>query len=154
MRDVLTRFGIGARTVQLFSDAHKDVQGHRLVEVFNPETQTWEVWDPDHRVTYVDALTKKSLDTMDFLLGDLEKILPKDGNIEGWKETSTERLKEDNYFGAVMFEGPGRHVANSVVLINQEKFDINKAFSDGSTFKDWTRKHYRNVRIILLPYHN
>jgi hypothetical protein len=154
MRDLLTRFGIGARIVQLFSDAHRDVKGHRLVEVFNPETQEWEVWDPDHRVTYVDALTRKSLDIMDILLVDLEKVVPKDGHIEGWKETGTAWLKEDNYFGSVMFEGPGRHVANSVVVINQERFDINKAFSDGSTFKDWTRKHYLNVRIILLPYHN
>jgi hypothetical protein len=154
MRDILRRFGIDARTIQLFSDAHKDVQGHRLLEVFNPETQSWEVWDPDHSVTYVDALTKKSLNIIDCLLGDLEKIMPKDGNIEGWKETSTERLKEENYFGAVMFEVPARQMANSVVLINREKFDINKAFSDGSTFMDWARKHYSNVRLILLPYHN
>jgi hypothetical protein len=152
MRDLLARFGIGARNVQLFSDAHKDVRGHRLLEVFNPETQTWEVWDPDYRVTYVDALTKKSLDIMDILLGDLDKIVPKDGHIEGWKETSTERLKEENYFGAFMFEGPGRKMVNSIVFINQEKFDINKAFSDGFTFEDWTRKTYRNVRLILLPY--
>jgi len=154
MRDLLTRFGIAARTVQLFSDAHKDVQGHRLLEVFNPETQTWELWDPDYRVTYVDALTKKSLDTMDILLGDLEKVVPKDGNTEGWKETRTERLKEENYFGAVMLEGFGAQMLNSVGIINKEKFDINKAFSDGLTFKDWTRKNYRDARLILLPHHN
>lgn len=154
MRDVLRRFGIGARTVQLFSDAHEEVQGHRLLEVFNPETQTWEVWDPDYRVTYVDALTKKSLDIMDILLADLEKILPKDGNTEGWKETNTVRLKEENYFRAVIFEGPGRQMLNSVAVINQQKFDINKAFSNGTTFRDWARKHYRDVRFILLPYPN
>jgi hypothetical protein len=154
MRDLLKRFGIGARTIQLFSDAHKDVRGHRLLEVLNPETQTWEVWDPDHRVTYVDALTKKSLDIIDFLLGDPENIVPKDGKIEGWKETRTEWLKEGNYFWAVMFEGHGWQMPNSVVLINREKFDINKAFSNGSTFMDWARKHYSNVRLVVLPYHN
>lgn len=154
MRDLLARLGIAARTIQLFSDAHEDVQGHRLLEVFNPETQIWELWDPDYRVTYVHALTKKSLDTMDILLGDLETVVPKDDKIEGWKETRTERLREDNYFGAVIFEGPGRHMVNSVGVINQEKFDIHKTFSDGLTFKDWTRKHYRDARLILLPHQN
>jgi hypothetical protein len=154
MRDLLTRFRITARTIQLFSTAHKDVKGHRLLEVFNPEKQIWEVWDPDYRVTYVDALTKKSLDIMAILFGDLEKIMPKDGHIEGWKETRTEKLIKDNYFGAVLFEVPPQQIQYSVIIINQEKFDINKAFSDGSTFKDWTRKYYGNIRLILLPYHN
>lgn len=154
MVKILGHCGIHARTIQLFSDASKDVAGHRLVEVFNPETQTREVWDPDYRVTFVDAVTKKSLDIMDILLGDLEKIVPKDGNIEGWKETGTEKLKKDNYFGAVLFELPPQQVQYSVIVINQEKFDINKTFSDGSTFKDWKRKYFGNIRLILLPYHN
>jgi hypothetical protein len=153
-RDLLTRLGITSRPIQLFSTAHKDVQGHRLLEVFNPETQTWEVWDPDYRVTYVDALTKKSVDIMAILFGDLEKILPKDGNTEGWKETHTEELKEDNYFGAALFEVPPQQIQYSVIIINLEKFDIHKAVSDGLTFKDWTKKYYGNIRLILLRYRN
>jgi len=151
MREILTRFGIFSRLVQVFSDDYQEVKGHRLLEVFNPETESWEAWDPDYRVTYVDPDSKRRLDIMKIVFGDREKVVPQDGAIMGWEETKTALLRE-HYFEAALFESSNNGMANTIVIINRHEFNLGKTFSDGLTLKEWMFKHYLHPRFIILPY--
>ena len=99
MREVLGCFGITSRLVQIFSDEYDHAKGHRLLEVFNQDEKEWEVWDPDYRVIYVDRYTKKPVDIMALVFGDINRIVPKNGIVKGWAETGTEDLRE-KYFEA------------------------------------------------------
>jgi len=151
MKEILKRFGIISRLVQVLSDDYEQVEGHILLEVFNPDTESWEVWDPDFRVTFVDAVSKRRLDIMEIAFGDKEKVVPQDGAIMGWEETKTAHLKE-HYFEAVVFEGGNNKMANSIVIINRHEFNLGRTFSDGLTLEEWMFKHYLHPRFIILPY--
>jgi hypothetical protein len=151
MREILIRFGIISRLVQVFSDDYQQLKGHRLLEVFNPETESWEVWDPDFRVTFIDPDSKRRLDIMEIVFGDKEKVVPQDGAIMGWEETKTTHLRE-HYFEAVLFEGINIGIPNSILIINRHEFNLGKMLSDGLTLKEWMFKHYLHPRFITLPY--
>jgi hypothetical protein len=149
MKAILTELGISSRLVQIYSDEYENVRGHRLLEVFNPETQAWEAWDPDFRVTYVDRFTGSSIDIMTAIFGNKNNIIPRDGSIMGWRESKTEHLKK-YYFKAVLFESDT--MINNIIVVNQSAFDLDKRFSDGLTFREWAIKHYQEPRFIILPY--
>ncbi len=151
MREILTRFGIISRLIQVYSDEYDNVQGHRILEVFNPQEKKWEIWDPDYRVTYVDRYSKKPVGIMDLVFGDMSKIVPRNGFVEGWKETGTERLRTD-YFKAFILESYTHGMINSTIIINKAKFNVNKIFSDGLTFEEWAVRHYQHPRFIVFPY--
>jgi hypothetical protein len=154
MREVLDRFGITSRLVQVFSDEYYHVKGHRLLEVFNRDRKEWEVWDPDYRVTYFDRYSKKPVDIMCIVFGDINRIVPKNGNVKGWEETDTEHLRK-NYFKAFSLErfdqGLIEGTMNTTIVVNRAKFKINKVFSGGLTFEQWAIKHYQHPRFIVFP---
>ncbi|MBW2034247.1 MAG: hypothetical protein JRI94_11790 [Deltaproteobacteria bacterium] len=151
MREILTRFGITSRLIQVYSDEYDNVQGHRILEVFNLQEKKWEIWDPDYRVIYVDRYTKKPVGIMDLVFGDMSKIVPRNGFVEGWKETGTEHLRTD-YFKAFILESYSHGMINSTIIINKAKFNINKIFSDGLMFEEWAVRHYQHPRLIAFPY--
>ncbi len=150
MRAILAHLSITSRPIQVYSDNSQEVQGHYMLEVFNPETESWEVWDPHFRVTYINSDSKRRLDIMTIIFGDKNKVVPQDRAIIGWKETKTEHLKE-HYFEAVLFENFIYGQLNSIIIINRHKFDLGKTFSDGLTFKEWAIKYYKHPRFIILP---
>jgi len=53
LRVLLVKAGMSARLVNIATDAWDDqLNGHILVEVLNPDTQDWELIDPDFGVHY------------------------------------------------------------------------------------------------------
>lgn len=155
MREVLNRFGIKSRLIQIFSDEYGNVRGHRMLEVFNPQEKKWEIWDPYYRVTYVDQYSKKRMDIVTLVFGDLDRIVPKNGVVKGWARTGTEDLRE-SYFEAFSLErfdkGIIEGTMNTTIIFNRTKFNINKIFSDGLTFQQWAVRHYQHPRFIVFPY--
>ena len=151
MRAILFRFGIISRLVQVFSDDYQQLRGHRLLEVFNPDTESWEAWDPDFRVTYVDPVSKRRLDILAIVFRDRNKVVPEDGATTGWVETKTSHLRA-HYFEAVSFEGINSRVPNIVIIINRNEFNLGKIFSNGLTLQEWMFKQYLHPRFIILPY--
>ena len=154
MRELLGRFGITSRLVQIFSDAYDHVRGHRLLEIFNRDKKEWEVWDPDYRVTYIDRYKKMPVDITALVFGDIERIVPKNGFVTGWTETGTEVLRE-NYFKAFSLERFDRGIIegtmNTTIIVNRERFKFNKVFSDGLTFEQWAIRHYQYPRFLVFP---
>lgn len=149
MRAILGHFNIYSRLIQIYSDSFDTVQAHRMLEVFNPDSQNWELWDPDYGVTYVDRETKEPTDIMSLVFSDKDHFMPVGVSYEGWEDTKSTSLKE-HYFKSVLFE-QDRGMTNSVLIINQSIFDITKTFEAGLTFSEWAQHHYSNPRIILLP---
>jgi hypothetical protein len=148
MRAILNSFNIYSRLVQLYSDSHDTPLGHRLLEVFNPDRQLWETWDPDYGVTYVNYESKRPVDILTLVCSDKKKIIPVGLTGIGWKHTETEKLK-NQYFKAVLFE-QDRGMTNAVIVVNRLRFDMGKIFSSGLRFEEWARKNYGFPRIIVV----
>jgi len=153
MKEILSRFGIYARLIQVYSDHAERVLSHRFLEVFNPETESYEVWDPTYSVTYFERGSNKRVDIMTLIFGDKNMAVPRVGDIIGWEETKTKDLR-DYFFEAVLFEHFRYGMVNCTIIVNRNKFDMDKKFSDGLTFKEWAFKYYEFPRIIVLPYRN
>lgn len=148
MRALLSRFGIYSRLIQIYSDDYETHEAHRLLEVYNSTTKSWETWDPDYGVTYLDKETRKSADIITMIKSDKSNFIPVGLGREGWVETKTERLK-NNFFEAVLFEkNNGRK--NPIIMVNEDVFDIEKKFSTGLSFQEYAKKHYANFRLIPL----
>jgi len=149
MKKILSQFNIYSHIVQFFSDQGTMIKGHRLLEVFNPETRAWELWDPDFRVTYINRNSGRSVDSVFFIFGDKKEIIPKNGEIKGWEATKTAHLRDD-FAGAVMFEKMRAASPGNLIIINKNQFDLNKIYSDGSTFKKFASTSLNVPRIILV----
>lgn len=149
MREILKQVNIFARLVNVYTDDFEAPAGHRLLEVLNPEGE-WELWDPDHNVCYVRSTNKKPVNVLNLLYEDLDNILPKRGNVIGWNETNTKYLK-DHYFEAVRFEGLYQDLPGSLILVNKDRFDVKKIFTNGMNFIEYTKTSYNNPRIVFLP---
>lgn len=150
MKEILLHGGIRSRLIQLFSDDFDTVKPHRMLEVLNPETDTWEVWDPDFRVTYVDQETGRRLDIVTIIFGRTVTLVPLDGDLKDWDRTHTRHLR-DHYFEAVLFEGINQGMSYRVLMINGNKFDPDRRFSDGRTFRQWAAAQYPHPRLVVLP---
>lgn len=59
MSKILDGAGIQSRVVDLISDDFDYLAFHTLLEVFNPESQRWEIQDPDSNSYYFNKKTKK-----------------------------------------------------------------------------------------------
>jgi hypothetical protein len=152
MRELLKSFNIYSRLVQLYSDNFGTHAGHRLLEVFNREENSWEVWDPDYGVTYIDRNTRKPIDIITMIFSDSDNIIPVGLSGEGWENTGTRTIK-DNYLKAVLFES-AKGMRNALIVVNISAFNIEKKYSSGVNFSDWAHATYGNPRIIYLPIEN
>lgn len=150
MKEILLHCGIRSRLIQIFSDDFDPVKPHRMLEVLNPETNAWEVWDPDFRVTYVDRGTGRRLDIVTIIFGRAVTVAPLDEGRMDWDLTRTRHLKE-HYFEAVLFEGINQGMSYRVLMINREKFDPDRRFADGRTFREWAEAQYPYPRLVVLP---
>jgi len=72
------------------------------------------------------------VDITTMVLEGLENIVPKQGEITGWNETSSNVLRKKNYLSMVRFES----MENSIIMINSKRFNLEKKYSDGLTFQD------------------
>ncbi|MBW2052313.1 MAG: hypothetical protein JRI85_08745 [Deltaproteobacteria bacterium] len=149
MKVILDQSGIYARIVQIFSDKDDVLKAHRLLEVFNPEIGVWELWDPDHRVVYINRNSGKPVDGVFFVFGERSKVVPQNGEIRGWEETKTSHIR-DNFAGAVMFEYTRATSPGNLIIINRKQFDSHKVFNDGSTFKHFAAESLNFPRIIFF----
>lgn len=149
MKFILNQFHIYSRLVQIYTDEREEPAGHRLLEVYNPDTKSWEAWDPDNGVVYVDRDTKRPLDILTIIFSDKNTVVPIGVSAEGWEKTETEHLKK-GYFKSVLFEQDSG-MKNTEIIVNSALFDMNKVFASGLTFEEWAKKYYAHPRIISLP---
>jgi hypothetical protein len=165
MKAILERFGIASRMIQVFSLEKKG--GHRLLEVFNPDTKTWQTWDPDSRITFVDLKTHQQLDIIRIITRDKATIGLKDETIFGWNHPRV--IYKEHFFNCVMFENEDPNVIykehfdkaglfaefnygmfNSIIVVNDAAFDLNRPYAQGLSFKNWAFKRFHFPRFVHL----
>ena len=128
MKAILDDLRIPNRTILIFANNYFEINGHTFLEVFDRDTQNWEVQDPDFDISYVDIHNRKRLPGARLIWGDLNSVIPVSPSKEGWEQNHVAHLKRD-YFGAMMFMNflDGKR---SVMLINLERFSADNFFKE------------------------
>lgn len=149
MQAILNKLGMQNRTVFIFTDNYAQVQSHTFLEVFNRDTQKWEIQDPDFNIYYIDVRTQKRLATADLIWGDLDMLVPKSMTAQGWEENNVVILKQD-YFEAMMYPAKNKD-QQSIILINHDRFDPKKNFPDNGniTFNNFAMRFYKNPVFLV-----
>lgn len=149
MQKILEELGIPARLVYIFSDNYDQVQSHTFLEVLNSATNRWEIQDPDFNIYYVDLRTQKRLATAELIWGDLDILVPQSSIVQGWEENNVVVLKQ-GYFEAMMYPAQQKN-AKSVILINNNRFDPAKVFTDNGNirFNTFAARFYKNPVIFV-----
>jgi hypothetical protein len=148
MQTILEGLKIRSRIVMIFTDNFDYCASHTFLEVFNPDTASWEIQDPDYNIYYVEQKTGKRSATLSLIFGDVHSFIPMSGKGTGWKLNQVEQLKE-NYFETIMYGNPLTAV-NPVILFNADKYNIRKKFkgNDGMTFREFANKYYNSPILI------
>ena len=142
MKAILDDLQIPNRIIMIFADNYFEINSHTFLEVFDRDTQNWEVQDPDFDISYIDIHNRKRLPGAGLIWGDLNSIIPISPGKKGWEQNHVARLKRD-YFGAMMFinvwEGE-----KSVILINLDRFSADKFFQKDAvtSFYEFACQHY------------
>ena len=150
MKAILNACGITSRLVQVYSSDYESVRGHRLLEVLNPDTGHWEVWDPDYRVVYKSTHDGIRVDITSLVFDSLDQIEPWRDDLHGWEQTGMLEIRS-HYFQALLFEHMEGGMKDAVIVINSARLNQTKVFSDGNTFEQWARAHYGSPRIMVFP---
>jgi hypothetical protein len=120
MQQILDDFGYQSRMTHLFAQGPGS---HTFLEVRNPDTNEWEIQDPDYNLVYEDLRTGKRLGVNDIVLKSLSSIVPCKRNDDcSWDYAGV--LLTDKYYGAAMvFDWKKKP---PVLLINRNRFDFAK----------------------------
>lgn len=124
MISVLGELGIEGRLVYLYNDNYDRVIEHTFIEVFNPDTQLWEVSDSDFNVYFMDTETGQRANIERLVFGYLDTIVPcSSADNCGWHIYRTHLLI--NY----LFEAY-RYPPDNTFYVNPDRFDVTKRFPD------------------------
>ncbi len=144
MKGILDDLGISSRLVQIFSRDYKRMEGHRFLEVYDPESAAWEAWDPDFNVTYVDAQSGAPVDVLSLLFAKPGRVVPVRGDVKGWNETGTAHLRE-HFLQAVLFEALTLDGRRQFLLVAQKnRFPPDTVFTGGETTQQWFDQRFGN----------
>ena len=148
MKYILDKLHLKSRIVMIFTADSEQLASHTFLEVFNTESNKWETHDPDFNIFYIDKKTQDRIATFRLVFGDLNSLVPVSENGQGWKLNRVVHLKQ-HYFEAVMYGNP-LTAKNPVILINTDKFNVNKIFkeSGGVTFRQFANRHYNSPILI------
>ena len=143
MKAILDDLQIPNRIIMIFANNYFAINGHIFLEVFDRDTQNWEVQDPDFNISYIDIHNRKRLPGAGLIWGDLNSVIPVSPTKEGWEQNHVAHLKRD-YFGAMMFVNflDGER---SVMLINLSRFSADKFFKEDAvtSLYEFACKHYQ-----------
>ena len=162
MKAILDKLGKENRVVMIFSDNFSRVRSHTFLEVWNQQTQRWEIQDPDLNIFYQNTATLSRASTLELVLGQIEHFEPCSSETScGWEAHDLKRLVDNRRFGAVMYDQRNhleRQIFNttpvyesSVIVVNTDRFSVTKPFpvDDGMNFIQFANAHYGNPVFIF-----
>ena len=94
MRVILRSLGFQTRAVALYQQDNNKWKSHSFLEVLNPETETWEIQDPDYNIYWINIAAGNRVGTIDLLKEARTKFVPclAPGNC-GWGKKNDEKMK-------------------------------------------------------------
>lgn len=120
MLTILQELGIESRLVFLYRPVPGYLSQHTTLEVFNPDTQRWQVHDLNWDFYYVDAETMERVSAERILFGSRETLLgcPMEGG-----DCTVEVMEESaSYFDAL------RYGYTFELWVNPDRFDLSTRF--------------------------
>lgn len=150
---ILRKLKLNTRVVMIFSDEGDSVgNSHTFLEVFNPDTQAWEVQDPDYNVVYVDQRNQQRVSATDLLMYDLSSITPVSSSPE--MAESARKTLMPKYFEAMVVLARGQ---DSFALINTSRYEVSKVqtFLPGENenydeFRAYVKEHLGDFPVVPL----
>lgn len=148
MGAVLGGAGFQTRIIHLLSDNFPSVKTHILLEVFSPDTQKWEIHDPDSDSYFINKETRERASIAEMILDEETNFIVVSDRVEekGWQEKIV-----GNYFEAAVYDFKSRQNSKSVVIYNPKRLSLEKVFPDenGFTLLEFLKEKYGNPAIIL-----
>ena len=131
---ILSQAGVQSRIVNLLTEFQGRLEGHVFLEILNPETQGWEVSDPDFNIYYSDG--QKRLSLVDLITLETNAFAPCRNNVCGWNIADThdgiainELIRMDIFQVGLVHPG-----SNNIPVDNQQAIIIsNRARLDVTT---------------------
>jgi hypothetical protein len=170
---VLQFYGIASRQVAILSSNYPRLVGHQQIEVLNPDSGRWELYDPTWDVHFLDEKSGLRVSALDMHFRPLridregkavfDGVLPSnhDGSLRGWDalypfsgEQSASIANCADY-GAVMYYCY-QTLQPLEILINARRFDIRRTWNYPelglvqTTFDSYCRKVYANHSFHVL----
>lgn len=121
MSTLLSELGVESRLVFLYGEARTNVFQHTMLDVFNPDTQRWEIHDSLYERYYVDIETNERVDGERLLFGSFRTIAACDYNGACSQEWAREFRR---YFGVI------RYGYTDTYWVNPDRFDLSSRFGD------------------------
>lgn len=121
---LLREMGIDSRLIFLYGDNSTQVQEHTFLEVFNPDTQQWEVSDAFNNIYYVDTQTQARASVERLIFGSLDTIVGCSGESA---TCSPDAIKPYRKF----FEA-FRYGYTDTFYVNPDRFEVSKRFPENA----------------------
>jgi hypothetical protein len=140
---LLREMGIDSRLIFLYGDNTTQVQQHTFLEVFNPDTQQWEVSDPFYNLYYIDTDSQARASIERIVFGSLDTIAACDGATGACSPRNARPYRK--YFEAF------RYGHTDTFYVNPDRFDLSKRFpNDGNAnLAELLTGHPRDFKFIF-----
>lgn len=125
MLSMLEEMGIESHLIYLYGDGGPAVAQHTVLEVFNPETQRWEIHDPLNDLYFIDTQTQERASINRLVFGDYDTVQACDET--GCYPAKTEQQRI--YYQAFRV-GNYSSEYDGVYWVNPDRFNVVKRFLD------------------------
>ena len=145
--NLLKRQGLNVHIVDVFRP-EDNFPAHVFVEVFNPETNAWEVQDPDYNISWKVMADGRTASIRDLVSLPSDDFFPcyADGicafNRTDIKLAIKEKVRD--YFGVAVIRDPETKERHTI--FNPEKFDLKWKFRTHNGLKDFCEFAPKNCR--------
>jgi hypothetical protein len=140
---LLREMGIDSRLIFYYGDNTSQIQEHTMLEVFNPDTQTWEVQDALYNLYYLDAETQQRASVERLVFGPLDTIVVCGETIESCSAEAVEEYQK--YFEAF------RYGYSDTFWVNPDRFDVSIRFpnNDFANLAEYLTGNPRDFKFIF-----
>ncbi len=135
MASILYYMDLESRLAGFLTDDFDFVASHACLEVFNIETNKWELHDVQYDMHFLDSIDRHLLYAPDLVFGYMANIIPTNNILEGWENMSqyhpAEKLR-DHYYEILAYRIPSTGYS---VYINVDRISLDKTFPQNDEMK-------------------
>jgi hypothetical protein len=118
MLTLLQELGVESRLIFLYADGGTGIGQHTMLEVFNPDTQQWEVHDPSEDLYFVDTQAHSRASIERLVFGPLDSIVGCDSAGCSMERAASSKDLFDAF----------RYGQDDTFWVNPDRFDVSKRF--------------------------
>lgn len=150
MLTLLEELGIESRLILLYRDGGDAIQEHTVLEVFNPDTQRWEIQDSYQDLYYLSTDTQERASIERLVFGSLSTIAACDG------VTCYAEKELSNPAAALGYFQVFRFGASNTFWVNPDRFNISKRFPDenNANLPEYLRSDPRELTFQFYSWEN